>query len=204
MQNKQFPLIYFGAVDPYKDNAPIQIFKFNSMTQQDKVIKVFLDLLSKGEVTTLDVKLKLRADYPTEYWTQDFISVVLADYQDENDTQVGFRDNGHYRTYYKIMVTAYIGTPAKTSYSYTTQSGAVITHDNQYTLEGILKALGEVVHWSESKKCFIPVREMQENHLLNTIWKKTDGFSPKEFANFIQTSPYVSELVSRYPDNPFI
>lgn len=33
---------------------------------------------------------------------------------------------------------------------------------------------------------------------------KTDGFSPIEFANFIQTSPYVSELVSRYPDNPFI
>lgn len=174
------------------------------MTQQDKVIKVFLDLLSKGEVTTLDVKLKLRADYPMEYWTQDFISVVLADYQDENDTQVGFRDNGHYRTYYKIVKNIYFGTPAKTSYSYTTQSGAVITHDNQYTLEGILKALGEVVHWSESKKTFIPIREMQENHLLNTIWKKTDGFSPKEFANFIQTSPYVSELVSRYPDNPFI
>ena len=174
------------------------------MTQQDKVIKVFLDLLSKEDTTTLDVKLKLRKKYPTEYWTQDFISVILADYQDGNDTQVGFRDNGHYRTYYNIKVTACIGTSAKTSYSYTTQSGAIITHDNQYTLEGILKALGEVVHWSESKKCFIPVREMQENYLLNTIWKKADGFSPKEFANFIQTSPYVSELVSRYPDNPFI
>lgn len=173
------------------------------MTQQDKVIKVFLDLLSKGEVTTLDVKLKLRADYPAN-WTQDFVSIVIADYQDENDTQVGFRDNGHYRTYYKIKPTAYIGTPVKDSYSYTTQSGAVITHDNPQTLEEILKALGEIVHWSESKKTFIPIREMQENHLLNTIWKKTDGFSPKEFANFIQTSPYVSELVSRYPDNPFI
>ena len=80
-----------------------ELKKNKQMTQQDKVIKVFLDLLSKGEVTTLDVKLKLRADYPMEYWTQDFISVVLADYQDENDTQVGFRDNGHYRTYYKIV-----------------------------------------------------------------------------------------------------
>lgn len=169
------------------------------MSQTDKVIKAFLDLLNKGDVTTLDVKLKLRADYPLEYWTQDTISVILADYQDDNDTQLGFRDNGHYREYFKIKVTAYIGTPTKTIYSYTTKSGAVITHDNQYTLEGILKALGEVIHWSESKKAFIPVSEMQENHLLNTIYKKTDGFSPKEFANFIQTSPYVSELVSRYP-----
>lgn len=169
------------------------------MTQQDKVIKVFLDLLSKGDVTTLDVKLKLRKEYLMEHWTQDFVSVVLADYQDENDSQVGFRDNGYYRTYYKIKPTTYIVTPAKTSYSYTTKSGATITHDDQYTLEGMLKALGEVVHWSESKKTFIPIREMQENHLLNTIWKKTDGFSPKEFASFIQTSPYVSELVSRYP-----
>lgn len=171
------------------------------MTQQDKVIKVFLDLLNKGDVTTLDVKLKLRAEYSPQCWTQDFVSLVIADYQNANYNQIEFRDNGYYRTYYKVKPTAYIETPAKTPYSYTTKSGAVITHDNQYTLEEILKALGEVVHWSKSKKVFIPISEMQENHLLNTIWKKTDGFSPKEFANFIQTSPYVSELVSRYPVN---
>lgn len=172
------------------------------MTQQDKVIKVFLDLLNKGSVTTLDVKLKLRDDYSTEYWTQDFVSVVLSDYQDDNDTQISFNDNGHFRTYYKTLLQTKV-TPisAISTYSYTTNSGVVLTHDNPEVIVNIAKQLGEIVHWSESKKSFIPVNQMQENYLLNTIWKKTDGFSPKEFANFIQTSPYVSELLSRFPNS---
>jgi hypothetical protein len=193
---------YFGAVDPITDDAPIQIFKLltiKQMTQQDKVIKVFLDLLNKGSVTTLDVKLKLRDDYFTEYWNQDFVSVVLSDYQNANDTQIRFDDNGHFRTYYKTLLQAKI-TPVSSSstYSYTTNSGAVLTHNNPDVIVNIARQLGEIVHWSESKKSFVTISEMHENHLLNTIWKKTEGLSPKEFADFLSESPYVQELLLRY------
>lgn len=170
------------------------------MTQQDKVIKVFLDLLNKGSVTTLDVKLKLRDDYPTEYWTQDFVSVVLSDYQDDNDTQIIFDDNGHFRTYYKTLLQAKITpVPIVGTYSYTTNSGVVLTHNNPEEIVNIVRQLGEIVHWSESKKSFIPLSKMHENHLLNTIWKKTEGLSPKEFVDFLKGSFYIEELLNRYP-----
>ena len=199
MQIKQFPLIYFGAVDPYKDNAPIQIFKLNSMTQQDKVIKVFTELLGKGNTTTLDVKLRLRELYPDAYWTQDFVSMVIYDYQNYNEGSIQFNDNGFYRTYYLKTYTPQNDTISPV-YEYLTKSGVLLKADTSEALLDTLNVLGERVHWSTTKKKFVPIDEMHENHILNVIWKNLDGLSRKEFVNFIQTSPYVQELFGRtYP-----
>lgn len=168
------------------------------MNQTDRVILAFNSLLNSGDTTTLDVKLKLRKEYPEEYWVQDFVSMVILEYQDMHENTIGIKDNGHYRTYYRRLVGIQtVLTPSE--YTYTTKDGATVSHKNQEVLETLLNSMGEVVHYSQSRKCFMRISDMQENHLLNTIYKKTDGFSPKEFAEFLQSSPYIKELVSRYP-----
>jgi len=168
------------------------------MNQTDRVILVFNSLLNSGDTTTLDVKLKLRKDYPEEYWVQDFVSMVILDYQDVNENTIWFKDNGFYRTYYKRPGDIQnILTPSV--FTYITKEGATVSHSDPEVLETLLSSMGEVVHYSQSKKSLIRIADMQENHLLNTIYKKTDGFSPKEFAEFVQSSPYIKELVSRYP-----
>lgn len=196
MLNKQFPRIYFGAVDPYKDDVPIQIFKLtnnSTMNQQEKVIDVFKALLKKGPTTTLDVKLKLREELPMFSWTQEFVSDACFAYACIN-TDVTWNLNGNHYVY-SIKVSP----STSKEYVYVTADGTTLKNTDKDTLELVLVALGEQVHWSESKDQFIPINSMHDNHLLNTIWKRTENMSPKEVAQFIQCSLYVKELISRYP-----
>ena len=86
----------------------------NQPTQKEKVITVFTELLNRGITTTLDVKLELRERYPTQYWTQDFISIVITDYVDDS-TDIGFVDNGTFREYSLLPA---VTPPPLTKYSF--------------------------------------------------------------------------------------
>lgn len=199
MQNKQFPLIYFGAVDPYKDDAPIQIFKLTTMnqpTQQFLVEKVFQELLNQGSTTTLDVKNKLRKDYPNLIWEQNFVSTCCMEYY-EDSNNIEFINNGTYREYY--LNAQPINTEKE--YSYTSSTGVTIKADTWLKVVETAFKLGDKIHWSQSKQQFMGIWEMDSAHILNTInlYLDDNKLSPKEFTNFVQSSPYVKELVSRFP-----
>lgn len=195
MQNKQFPLIYFGAVDPYKDDAPIQIFKLitmNQPTQQQLVEQTFLELLKQGHTTTLDVKNKLRKDHPNLVWEQNFVSTCCLEFQEESDN-IGYYNNGTYRNYYL--------NPTSKEYSYTTKEGVTIKANDWLTVMFSAFKLGHNIHWSQSKEQFYEIAQMDSQHILNTInlYLDENGMTPKQFAEFVQNSPYVKELVTRYP-----
>lgn len=165
-----------------------------TMTQQEKVIQVFNDLLKGGDTTTLDVKLELREQYPIEYWTQDFVSQVISNYVDDNHT-ITYSDNGQYRVY-KLKST--IPLPSIKTYSFTTKDGVKIEADTWLAVVETAMKLGENIHWSQSKQQFFGLWELQDNHLLNIIRRDTEGLSAKEYANYMQTNPYALELYSRH------
>lgn len=202
MQNKQLLRIYFGVVDPYKDDAPIQIFKLitmNQPTQQQLVEQTFQLLLNQGHTTTLDVKNKLRQDYPHQTWNQDFVSTCCLEYYEESDN-IGFINNGTYREYYLNTQPA-TSTNFNKEYSYTSSTGVTIKADTWLKVIETALKLGDKIHWSQSKQQFMGIWEMEDHHILNTIKLYFDEttLTPAQFAQFVQTSPYVKELVSRHP-----
>lgn len=165
------------------------------MNQKQLVIDTFEKLLAQGETTSLDVKLALRKEFPALFWTQEFVSAVLMDYQESHST-VKFKDNGVFRTYYSQD---YPPITYQGMYEYITQSGVRLQASNVQDLIKHANAVGEFIHWSETKKKFYQISEIQENHLLNIIWKEMSEMSPQEVATFLQSSLYVKELISRYP-----
>jgi len=165
--------------------------KSNNMNQTQLVIDTFNNLLQQG-----DVKLRLRSLYPQENWTQQFVSDVLIDYE-EDHARIGFKDNGTFRIYYLNAAPANININP-TTYSYTTSKGVTLSCKTWLELVEIAGKLGDFIHWSESKKKFYMLHEIQENHLLNIIWKQTSEMTPKEVAEYLQTSSYVKELTARY------
>lgn len=198
MQNKQYRHSFCGVVNPYLDIAPIYFtspLNYFKMNQTQLVIDTFNDLLQHGDVTTLDVKLFLRAKFPTETWTQNFVSSVLIDYEEDN-AQIGFKDNGTFRIYFLHPAPPMF---RSTPYSYTTSKGIKIEANTWLDVMETALKLGDKIHWSQSKKKFFMLHELQENHLLNIIWKETSEMTPKEVAEFLQTSSYVKELIRRYP-----
>ena len=166
----------------------------NQPTQKEKVITVFTELLKQGVTTTLDVKLELRERYPTEYWTQDFISVVITDYVDDS-TDIGFVDNGTFREY--SLLPAFTPPPL-TMYSFVTKDGIKIEANTWLAVVETAMKLGEKIHWSKSKGKFFALWELQDNHLLNIIRKDTEGLSAKEYAKYMIENPYALELYSRH------
>lgn len=198
MQNKLFAHIYFGAVDPYKEDVQIQIFKSITMNQQQLVEQVFQTLLNQGPTTTLDVKNKLRQDYPDLVWDQNFVSTCCREYQEESDYSnfIDFTNNGTYREYYLI-----VPTQSAKEYSYTTADGVTIKANNWYNVLETAAKLGHKIHWSQTKQQFYSIDQMESHHILNTIKLHLEESrpNPEEFATFVQTSPYVKELVKRFP-----
>ena len=171
--------------------------QINNMTQLQKLEQTFYILVNQGPTTTLDVKLKLRNEYPDETWNQDFISYNLAVIEGK-DSNITFHDNGTYRTYMSINDSILNQSP-KSVYTYTTSTGITLTTTTWLDMVEAAAKLGDKVHWSTSKEKFIGLYEMHENHLLNAIYKLADDMGPKEFAEFLQTSPYIKELTGRYP-----
>ena len=164
------------------------------MNQQQLVEETFELLLSKG-TTTLDVKNKLRQDYPDYNWEQNFVSTCCREYQ-ENSDDISFVDNGTYREYYLIPARE----PVR-GYSYTTSDGVTIKADNWFSVLETASKLGHKLHWTQSKQQFYSVDQMDSQHILNTIHLHLDeaAFSPNEFAEFVQSSSYIKELIKRYP-----
>lgn len=195
MQNKLFAHIYFGAVDPYKEDVPIQIFKLNTMNQQQLVEQVFQTLLNQGTTTTLDVKNKLRQDYPGYMWDQNFVSTCCREYQEDSDN-ITFANNGVYREYYLIM-----GNNAAQKYSYTTSKGVKL---ETYSWEEMVKSaalLGDTIHWSQNNQKFYSIDEMHDSHLLNAMLLDLESIEREvqPFVEYLQKSPYIKELIKRYP-----
>lgn len=164
------------------------------MNQQDKVIKVFIDLLNEGTTTSLDVKNELRDKYPSEHWTQDFISMIMIDYSYNNDNRILFTDNGLYREY-SLVVKKVVNTE---KYSFTTKKGIRIEADTWLDIVETARQLGDDIHWSNSKKKFFGLWELQDNHLMNIIRKETEGLSAKDYAKYMTESPYAKELYTRH------
>ena len=199
MQNKQLLRIYFGAVEPYKGDAPIQIFKLitmNQPTQQQLVEQTFQLLLNQGHTTTLDVKNKLRQDYPHQTWNQGFVSACCLEYYEDSDN-IGFINNGKYREYYLNTTPVF----HSKEYSYTSSTGVTIKADTWLKIIETAFKLGDKIHWSQSKQEFCLISDMESHHILNTIklYLDENNLNPQQFAEFVQSSPYIKELVSRYP-----
>ncbi len=165
------------------------------MNQQQAVINTFVILLKQGNTTTLDVKNKLRQDYPDLVWDQNFVSTCCREYQEQKDS-IDFIDNGTYREYYLVPKDQFTR-----EYSYTTADGVTIKANNWYTLLEYAEKLGHKIHWSQTKQQFYSIDQMESHHILNTIKLHLEESrpNPEEFATFVQTSPYVKELVKRFP-----
>lgn len=165
----------------------------NQPTPQFLVEKVFQELLNQGSTTTLDVKNKLRKDYPHILWEQNFVSTCCLEYYEGSDN-IDFVNNGTYREYY--LTTA----PLVPEYFYVTNDNVKLTATNWQSVVDAAAKLGEHIHWSKTKQQFYPITEMEPHHILNVIWLHLDEhkLTPEEFVKFIQTSPYVLELISRY------
>lgn len=169
------------------------------MNQQQLVEQVFQTLLNQGTTTTLDVKNKLRQDYPNQVWDQNFVSTCCLEYQEESDN-ITFINNGTYREYYLIPPVQNTLNKNK-EYSYTTSDGVTIKANNWYNVVEAATKLGHQLHWSQTKQQFYSIDQMESHHILNTIklYLEETDLNPGEFAGFVQCSPYVKELVSRYP-----
>lgn len=167
----------------------------NQPTQQ-QVEQVFQELLNQGHTTTLDVKNKLREKFPNQIWEQHFVSTCCLEYY-ENSDNIEFINNGIYREYY-LNTTPVLATK---EYSYTSSTGITIKADTWLKIIETALKLGDKIHWSQSKQQFIGIWEMDSHHILNTIklYLDENDLSPQDFAQFVQTSRYVKELVSRYP-----
>lgn len=167
------------------------------MTNHQVIIEAFEQMLKQGATTSLDVKEFLRKKYPNEDWYQDLVSNVLADHVEDNPT-IGFTHNGIYYFLYNQPTQ-----PAQTSqktYSYNT--GKVkIESDNWNEVVETAMRLGHDIHWSQNSQKFYSIQEMQENHLLNAVLLNLESIerSVPSFAKFLQTSPYILELIRRYP-----
>lgn len=161
-------------------------------TMQQQVEKVFQDLLEKGHTTTLDVKNKLRKDYPNQQWNQDFISTCCLEYYEDSDN-IGFINNGTYREYY-------LNTSPTKEYSYNTKDGVTIKANSWNTLLETAMKLGHFLHWSQNNQRFYALEKMESHHLLNTIKLQLEEstFTPESFATWVKNSPYIQELISRY------
>lgn len=168
----------------------------NQPTQQFLVEKVFQELLNQGSTTSFDVKNKLRKDYSNLKWNQDFVSKCCLEYQDESDN-IGYFNNGQYREYYLNTTPE---APEAPEYFYVTNDNVKLTATNGQSVVDAAAKLGEHIHWSKTKQQFYPIAEMESHHILNVIWLHLDEqkLTPEEFVEFVQTSPYVLELISRY------
>lgn len=164
----------------------------NQPTQQQLVEQTFLELLKQGHTTTLDVKNKLRKDYPNLTWEQNFVSTCCLEYQEESDN-IGYYNNGTYRNYY--LNTA----PTAREYSYTANGVTIKANDWSTLLETSMK-LGHNIHWSQNNQKFYILEEMDSHHLLNTIKLQFEEttFTPEYFVTWVKNSPYIQELISRY------
>lgn len=164
------------------------------MTQQ-QVEQVFAELLTKGSTTTLDVKNKLREKYPLEDWNQQFVSTCCHEYYEELDN-IDYHSNGTHRIYYLVSVPS-----ASKSYQYTTSTGVKLETKTWIEMVDTASLLGENIHWSHSKQQFMGIWEMEDHHILNAIklYLDENKLSPGEFAHWLQTSPYIKELVTRHP-----
>lgn len=168
---------------------------------ENAIQSVFHSLLSQGNTTTLDVKLELRKIYPTQYWTQDLVSHYCSMYQKSSPQSIGYTDNGAYREYYFISSypTKNQSNQSRKTYSYTSSTGVTVSSDSPQILMQTAKQLGDTIHYSKTKDKFEPISLIQENHLLNIIFKETGDLDPNEYAYYIQESPYIKELITRYP-----
>lgn len=70
----------------------------NMKAMKDAVLKVAQDLAkAKNTVTTLEIKVELRRDYPYYFWDQKVVSLYMD--QLAGDGVFTYTDNGTYRTY---------------------------------------------------------------------------------------------------------
>ena len=78
-----------------------------SMTQTQKAVLDTANALLKANntVTTLEVKTKLRKDFPEYYWTQVIVSNIMNDLS--NDGHFNWTDNGTYRIYSSTSTKVY-------------------------------------------------------------------------------------------------
>ncbi len=72
------------------------------MTKKESIKTVAGELLKiQSQVTTLEIKEKLRLDYPFIYWTQDEVSLVMMEIEQAQDIKhLTHIDNGTYRYYF--------------------------------------------------------------------------------------------------------
>lgn len=158
--------------------------------QQQLVEKAFKELLNLGVVTTLDVKNYLRTTYPLLNWTQELVSTCCNSIY-ENSNNIQFTDNGRWREYFLDEPT--------TMYTYTTKSGVTISSDKIEQVIYAASSLGENIYYSKSKQTFILVEDMASEHLYNAIRLELDDITEaEEFAFYLNESPLVEELTSRF------
>lgn len=76
----------------------VKIKQTDMKAMKDAVLKVATDLATaKNTVTTLEIKVELRRDYPYFFWTQDVVSKFMD--QLAGDGVFTYTDNGTYRIY---------------------------------------------------------------------------------------------------------
>ena len=82
-----------------QSNSNLKIETMTKQTMKDAVLSTAKVLLvANNTITTLEIKLQLRKDYPYFYWTQDTVSNFVNDLVSEGKLTI-VDDNGTYRTY---------------------------------------------------------------------------------------------------------
>lgn len=166
------------------------------MNKKELIRTTFLVLLNQGETTTLDVKNKLREQYPEESWTQKYISECCSQIYSELP-YIDFKDNGTYREYYLVGSEQ---TPLM--YSFTTKRGQGVTlfAKDPETIVEAARELGELIHYSKSKDTFMYLSEMNPQHLYNAIRIDLDEkvHNPTELISYLNNSPLIDTLSGYY------
>jgi len=117
---KVFRILFDGRLDICDSEGnciSVELNQVNLKTtdmkaMKDAVLTVAQSLAkAKNTVTTLEIKIELRRDYPYYFWTQQ----IVSDYMDQlaGDGLFTYTDNGTYRIY-SLVGAAKVSTPAKT------------------------------------------------------------------------------------------
>ncbi len=82
-------------------------------TKEQIVLKVVGEILdNQNQVTTLEVKNKLRVDHPNGLWVQPEISLIMDGFY--RDGVLSYNDNGVYREYYLPSLPTPVAVPVAT------------------------------------------------------------------------------------------
>ena len=148
----------------------------------------------KNEVTTKEVKAKLRAKYTNIYIDQAMVSKACEQLFNEGQF-IAFRDTGNYRVYSKGVLAAPTVKQAvkMTSKSkFTNINQAIVAHPE------LADILADYLHKSETKDEYCLLKDMNIIHLNNKVRLETANWDTKTpFSKFAGCNKYMVELNRR-------